>query len=79
MMANRKFSIKAVRVFCGYSQEEFAKKLGVSRQTVSNWETNRACITPLNLRKIIDLTGIPAKDIILPEQYTNCILSLSEA
>lgn len=33
-------SLFHVRKKCGLSQEEVAEKLGVSRQTISKWETN---------------------------------------
>lgn len=32
-------TLKAARVNAGYTQEEAAKALGVSRSTLSNWET----------------------------------------
>lgn len=33
---------KDYRTFCGFTQEEFAKKLGVCKQTVQAWECGRA-------------------------------------
>ena len=35
-------NIKMYRKKRGYSQEELAKKINVTRQTVSNWETGKA-------------------------------------
>lgn len=31
--------MKNARIHAGYTQEEIAQALGVSRQTISNWET----------------------------------------
>ena len=39
-----KISLEAVRVNAGMSQKEWAKKLGVSNNTVINWEKHRADI-----------------------------------
>jgi len=35
---NLKFNMKGVRKLMGISQEKFGKLIGVSQQTVSNWE-----------------------------------------
>lgn len=34
--------IKALRLMCLYSQEEFAKELGVSFSTVNRWERQKS-------------------------------------
>ena len=47
--------IKQIREKLILSQEEFAKLLGVSRQTVSGWETNRYEINKGNEEKILKL------------------------
>lgn len=47
--------LKEVRIESDLSQEEFGKKLGVLKSTVSNWENNRATPTYDMLCKIADI------------------------
>ena len=44
--------IKAKRKAMGLSQDDLAEKLGVTRQAVSKWETDRAQPTMTNLREL---------------------------
>ena len=44
--------IKAKRKAIGLSQDDLAEKLGVTRQAVSKWETDRAQPTTSNLREL---------------------------
>ncbi len=41
----------AIRKFVGLSQEQLAAAMGVSRQTVSKWETDRAAPTRARIIK----------------------------
>lgn len=57
-------TLKAARVNAGYTQEAAAKLLGVSEQTVVNWEKLRSFPDVRMVRKIEDLYGVPYRDII---------------
>ena len=35
------YSIKALRIYKGLNQEQFASELGVRRETVSEWENSK--------------------------------------
>lgn len=47
--------LKYIRKLYGMSMEELAKKIGVSKQTVSKWESRKINITEENLEKISKL------------------------
>lgn len=65
-MVNFKISLKAARVNCNMTQEEFAVKLGVSASTVLNWETGKTEPNVSQLRAISDLSGVPIDAISVP-------------
>lgn len=44
---------KKIRRTLGLTQVEFAKELGVSRQSVAYWETNRSTPSPAAIKKLI--------------------------
>ncbi|MEG0345859.1 MAG: helix-turn-helix domain-containing protein [Erysipelotrichaceae bacterium] len=48
----------------GLSQEEVADKIGVSRQTVSKWETNETIPDIYQSKKMASLYGISLDDLI---------------
>ena len=50
--------LKTARTDASLSQEELAKKIGVSRQTISNWENCRSYPDIGSLIKLSDLYGI---------------------
>lgn len=52
-----KNNIASERVKLGLSQEQFGKKLKVSRDTVRNWESGEAPIKASLLIEIADLCG----------------------
>lgn len=45
--------IKKIRLAKGLEQEEFAEIIGVSRQTISNWETGYRNISAKNIKKLL--------------------------
>lgn len=49
------------------SQEELAEKLGVSRQTVSNWENDKAVLDAEKLAKLCVVFGVSADDMLSEE------------
>lgn len=64
-----KVTIAGARVTKGWSQQEFADRLGVSRSAVQKWESGKSQIKISNLRAIADLTGFDLNDFLLPEKY----------
>ena len=56
--------IKELRISQGYSQVEFARRLGVTKQCVSNWENDNVVPSIEMLVKIADLFHV-STDYIL--------------
>ncbi len=50
-----------------YTQDDLAKKLGISRQAVSKWETGAAIPDPEVLLKISKLYNVTINDILEPK------------
>ena len=65
-----KIPMKAARVAAGFTQEQLAEKLGVSRATVIGWESGAIEIRPLNLFAFCHVTGFSEDDILLPKIST---------
>lgn len=57
-------SLFHARKKCGLSQEEVAEKLGVSRQTISKWETNETVPDIYQSKKMARLYHIALDDLI---------------
>ena len=64
-----KISLEAVRVNAGMSQKEWAKKLGVSNNTVINWEKGNTEPTLSQVRERSLLSGIPMDFIFVPDKF----------
>ncbi len=58
--------IKACRQQAGMSQEKVAELLGISRQAVTKWETNKSAPSTDNLFKLAEIFGTTV-DLLLPE------------
>ena len=56
--------LKQKRNEAGYSQEVLAEKIGVSRQTISNWETNRSYPDIGSVLRLSDLYGISLDELL---------------
>ena len=54
----------------GWSQEDFAEKLNVSRQAISRWENDSALPDALNILQISKLFGVTT-DYLLNDNYTS--------
>ena len=64
-------SLAGARVSAGYTQETLAKELGVTRNTIINWETGKKKMKTVNLYAFCMATGFDPKDIFLPSEFTN--------
>ena len=53
-----------LRERAGLSQEALAEKLGVTRQTVSNWENGRATPDAHKLAKLCEVLGVGADELL---------------
>lgn len=65
-----KIPFKAARVAAGLTQEQLAKKMGVSRFTVIDWENGKREIRTPYLYLFCSITGFSEDSIILPTRTT---------
>ena len=64
----RSFNVRALRTKLGASREALAKLLGVSAQSVLNWESGKS-ITAKNVARLRELTGrVASGKVTLPER-----------
>lgn len=63
-----KVTLAGARISAGYTQEELAKKLGVTRNTVNKWESGKIRLTTTNLFAFCLVTGFDPADILLPTE-----------
>lgn len=66
--------IKVLRSKMGWSQSQLADKLGVSKQSVSNWETNLKTPRMGALQKMSDLFGVSIGRITDGENFENNLI-----
>ena len=59
-------TLEAARVNAGYTQEQAASNLGVSRSTIINWENGKTIPGIPSMHKMSQLYGIPLDCIFLP-------------
>ena len=57
-------NLRALRKQKGYSQEQLAARLNVSRQAVSKWENGASDPSTSNLLALAKLYGISAEDLL---------------
>lgn len=60
-----KISLKAARINAGLTQEDAAKKIGVSKQSLSNWECGRNTPKATELMGLCEIYGVPAEMLSL--------------
>ena len=63
-----KVTMRAMRVNRGYTQEQLAKKLGVTKATVMNWEKGNCVMDAPTLLTLCSIYECSVDDIILPEK-----------
>lgn len=61
-------TLRAARVNTNMTQREWAKNLGVTVDTVLNWEKGKSEPRLSDLRKISELSGIPMDFIFVPNE-----------
>ncbi len=57
-------TMKAARVNKGYTQKEAGEAIGVTRDTVSNWERGRSFPNVNQLKRIENVYGVSYKELI---------------
>lgn len=57
-------TLRAARVNKGLTQQQAAKKLGVSRDTVGNWEKGKSFPNAVQIRNLESLYGVECSQII---------------
>lgn len=73
MLINTKSRIRKLRNHLGLTQKEFASLIGVSTQSVKNWETGINGIKIYHLAKIAELAkDIPDHDVPTVEPKKDC-------
>lgn len=65
-----KITLEAARVNTKLTQEELAKKMGVSRQSVIDWESGKREMRTPYLYLFCNITGFSEDDILLPSKST---------
>lgn len=63
-------SLAAARVNAGLTQDDVAKKMQVSRNTIFLWEKGKVKIGIPELRMMSEIYGIPVDNIFLPTEST---------
>lgn len=65
-----KIPLAAARVAKGWTQAELAEKMGVSRQSIVDWESGKRKIRTPYFLLFCQLTGFNTSDILLPPMST---------
>lgn len=65
-----KVTLAAARVNKKLTQAKLAEKLGVSRQSVFDWENGKREMRPVYLHAFCAVVGMSEDDILLPENIT---------
>ena len=72
-MAEIQISLAAARVNAGMTQEEVAKKMGISKQTIINWEKGKNIPGIPEMEMMSKLYAMPQDYIFLPSYSTKSI------
>jgi len=65
-----KITLKAARINAGYTQTEAASQIGVTRDTVGNWERGKSFPDAAQIRKLEQLYGTSYDEIIFLPHVT---------
>ena len=74
-MKNR---IEEIRNAKNIRQEELAKRLGVSRQTISSLENGRYNPSILLAHKIAEFFGMTIEEVFIFEEESSCITTIKD-
>ena len=66
----KKMTIAGARVSAGMTQQELADKMGVSKQTVVNWESGKTYMRTADAYMFCGITGFKADQIYIPSKFT---------
>lgn len=69
-MEKLQISLAAARVNAGLTQEEAGKKIGVTKQTIINWEKGRIAPRIPEIEALAKIYGISQDYIFLPSYST---------
>lgn len=69
-MAEIQISLAAARVNAGLTQEEVAKKMHISKQTIGNWEKGKVIPGVPQMEMLSRMYGIPQDNIFLSHELT---------
>jgi len=64
-----KITLKAARVNAGLTQKEAAKRIGISYQTLSEYEKDASRIKLATIEKICSVYGLPSEYIFFTNYY----------
>lgn len=65
-----KLTLKAARANAGLTQEDAAKSIGVTRDTLGNWERAKSFPDAIQIRKIEHVYGVSYDELIFLPQNT---------
>lgn len=65
-MSEIQINLAAARVNAGLTQTDVAKKMGVTKATIINWEKGRVALGIPELEMLSNLYKIPQDNIFLP-------------
>lgn len=65
-----KITLEAARVNAGYTQQELADAMRVSRSSVIKWESGQTAMRTGNFYLFCHLVGLSEDDILLPSKST---------
>lgn len=68
-----KVTIAGARTTKGLTQDELARKIGVSRSAVQKWESGKSDMRVSQLKAIAEVTGFSMDDFLLPKEYAKSV------
>lgn len=69
-MEKLQISLAAARVNAGLTQADVAEKMGLSKQTIVNWENGRIAPKPAQMEMLGRIYDMPLDYIFLPTKST---------